>query len=78
MIHGIIVLVGIVIGLLVGATLGFFIGLFPPVVSLFNDLFSASHSGDFFSGRLNAVVYTLPLLALVGSIVGGWLGHRFS
>jgi len=71
------VLAGIIIGFLVGATLGFFLGLFPPVVSLFNDLFSVGRSGDFFSGRLNAVVYTLPVLALVGSITGGWLVHRF-
>ena len=76
MIKGIKILAGIVIGFFVGAEVGFMIGLSPAVTSTFNSLFFASSSGDFFGGSMNAVVFTLPILALAGSVAGGWLGYR--
>ncbi|MDX5335751.1 MULTISPECIES: hypothetical protein [Marinobacter] len=70
------VFIGIVFGLFIGAVLGWFVGLTPVVIDTFNSLFSLKRSGDFFGGNLNAVVFTLPVLAILGSIVGGYLGYR--
>jgi|TARA_Y100001973_G_C4918544_1_gene195297 H+/Cl- antiporter ClcA len=70
------VFIGIVFGLFIGAVLGWFVGLTPVVIDTFNSLFSLKRSGDFFGGNLNAVVVTLPVLAILGSIVGGYLGYR--
>ncbi|MGO1692171.1 MAG: hypothetical protein ACTHY7_04035 [Marinobacter sp.] len=77
MIKGISVLIGIVVGFFVGAVVGFVVGMSPAAISLFTELFFARSPGGFFGDSFNAVVFTLPLLALAGSISGGWLGYRF-
>lgn len=77
MIKGIIVLAGIIIGFAVGVVAGVMVGMSPAVISVFTELFFARSSGGFFGDRFNAVVFTLPLLTLAGSVAGGWLGHRF-
>ena len=77
MIKGILVLTGIVVGFFVGVVAGFMVGVSPAAISIFTDLFFARSSGGFFGNSFNAVVFTLPLLALAGSVAGGWLGYRF-
>ncbi|MBQ0831776.1 hypothetical protein [Marinobacter sp.] len=77
MIKGIIVLIGIVVGFFFGAVVGFMVGMSPDVISMFTELFFARSSGGFFGDSFNAVVFTLPLFALAGSVSGGWLGYRF-
>ncbi|WP_029654756.1 hypothetical protein [Marinobacter daepoensis] len=68
--------IGIVFGLVIGAVVGWLVGLTPVVIDTLNSLFSLKRPGDFFGGNLNAVVFTVPVLAILGSIAGGYLGYR--